>query len=85
MALPKVRPTLDFELWTLNFADGPGVDSTEWRPGDLFETTFTLHLPPDLPPGDSDLATALYFYPEIQRLPLAGGGTDLLFLAQISF
>jgi hypothetical protein len=76
---------LDRQLALITQADGPGVDSTEWRPDDLFETTFTLHLPEDLPPGDYAVATALYYYPEIERLPLAGEATDLLFLGQMSF
>jgi hypothetical protein len=66
-------------------ADGPGVDSTEWRQGDLFETTFALQLPADLASGEFDVATALYYYPEIQRLPLAGSAADLLYWARISF
>jgi hypothetical protein len=65
--------------------DGPGVDSTEWRQGDLFETTFALQLPADLAPGEFDVATALYYYPEIERLPLADTAIDLLYLTRISF
>ncbi len=61
-------------------ADGLGVDSTQWQAGDLFQTVFTLSLPADLPPGDYTLAQALYFYPEISRLPLTQPAGDLLWL-----
>jgi len=65
-------------------ADGPGVDSTEWRTGDLFVTNFAVPLPPDLAPGEYEMAAALYYYPEIERLLLADGA-DLLYLARLAY
>jgi hypothetical protein len=65
-------------------ADGPGVESTEWRNGDLFETAFAVPLPPDLAPGEYAVAVALYYYPEIERLRLLDGA-DLLYLARLAY
>jgi hypothetical protein len=64
--------------------DGPGVDSTEWHTGDVFETSFAVQWPADLAPGDYDVAAALYYYPEIERLRLADGA-DLLYLARLTY
>jgi len=66
-------------LWAQ--VDGPGMDSTQWRAGDVFQVVFPLELPADLPPGAYSLATALYLYPDVQRLPLMDGG-DLLHLQE---
>jgi hypothetical protein len=60
--------------------DGAGVDSTQWQAGDLFQTVVSLAPPADLPPGTYHLAEALYYYPEIQRIPLVRPGGDLMIL-----
>ena len=65
-------------------ADGPGVDSAQWQAGDIFQTTFTLSLPAGLASGDYTLAEALYFYPEVERLPLAGSTESLLRLEKFT-
>jgi len=53
--------------------DGPGFDSTQWRPGDRFVTFHPLPLPPDLPPGDYRAGVALYTWPDIIRAALLDG------------
>ena len=64
--------------------DGPGRDSTDWRVGDIFQVTWQLPLPPDLPPGEYALATAFYLYPELQRVPLVNEAGDLLVVDQVT-
>jgi hypothetical protein len=59
--------------------DGPGVDSSQWQPGDVFQTVFDLAIPTDVTPGTYALATALYYYPEVERVRLSNG-QDLLFV-----
>jgi hypothetical protein len=53
--------------------DGVGLDSTEWQPGDVFQTLFIADLPADLPPGDYTVATAVYTFPQIVRVLLLDG------------
>ena len=65
--------------------DDIGLDSREWRRGDVFQIIWHLPLPDDLPPGDYSLATALYSLPEVRRVPLADGAGDLLFLDKFSW
>jgi 4-amino-4-deoxy-L-arabinose transferase-like glycosyltransferase len=65
-------------------ADGAGVDSTQWQAGDLFQTAVSLTPPADLQPGRYNLAEALYFFPEIERIPLAQPTGDLLTLETLS-
>lgn len=64
--------------------DGVGVDSTQWQAGDLFETVVSLAPPADLPPGNYHVAEALYFYPEIQRIPLVQPAGDFMTLETLS-
>ncbi len=74
---------LNAERTLVTQADGPGVDSAAWTVGDVFGTNFTLSLPADLPPGRYSIATALYSYPDIQRLALMEGDGDLLILQDL--
>jgi len=67
-------------LWPV----APGIFSTGWRSGDLFETAFAVPLPPDLAPGACDVAAVLYDDPKIDRLPLTDGA-DLLYLPRLTF
>ncbi len=60
--------------------DGPGFDSAQWRAGDHFVTFQPLPVPAGLPPGDYRAAVALYTWPDILRVPLAGG-TDMATVA----
>ncbi|HLE27974.1 MAG TPA: hypothetical protein VI793_07650 [Anaerolineales bacterium] len=75
---------LDQDDRLLAQVDSPGMDSTQWRTGDVFQTAFHLDLPPDLAPGTYRLAAALYLYPDVQRLELADGEGDLLYLQELS-
>lgn len=61
--------------------DGPGFDSIQWQAGDRFVTFHRLSLPADLPPGDYQMAVALYTWPELIRAELVGGG-DTAYLAK---
>ena len=63
--------------------DGPGFDSTQWRPGDRFVTFHPLPLPPDLPPGDYRAGVALYTWPDIVRAPLVDGADMAIIDSQI--
>jgi 4-amino-4-deoxy-L-arabinose transferase-like glycosyltransferase len=65
-------------------ADGAGINSLQWQPGDLFQTVFDLALPAGLQPGSYSLAQALYFYPEVSRIPLAQRAGDLLWLNKLT-
>lgn len=60
--------------------DSVGLDSREWHSGDIFQLSFQLPIPEDLPPGRYSLATARYFYPAVSRVPLDDGQDDLLIL-----
>ena len=63
-------------------SDGPGFDSIQWRAGDRFITWFDMSVPQDLPPGDYQVAVALYTWPDLHRLNLAQGG-NTAFLEEI--
>ncbi len=53
--------------------DGRGFPTRYWRPGDRFQTTFTLHLPETLPQGEYELLTGLYTWPAQERILLEEG------------
>jgi len=55
-------------------SDGPGFDSIQWRGGDRFITWFDIPIPQDLPPGEYQIAVALYVWPTLERIALATGG-----------
>jgi hypothetical protein len=65
-------------------SDGPGFDSIQWRVGDRFITWFEIPVPSEVPAGSYRLAVALYSWPQLQRVDLAGGdNTAYLELLQI--
>jgi hypothetical protein len=66
-------------------ADGPGVASADWAAGDIFGTNFTLLTPAELAPGRYSIATVLYSYPDIERVALAAGEGDMLFLMDLQY
>jgi len=53
---------------------GGGRPTGKWRAGDLVRDTMTLTIPADAPAGDYTLATGFYSWPDLVRVPLAGGG-----------
>ncbi len=55
-------------------SDGPGFDSIQWRAGDAFVTWFEMAVPADLPPGEYQIAVALYTWPALERIDLVSGG-----------
>ncbi len=55
-------------------SDGPGFDSIQWRVGDRFITWFDIPVPQDLPPGEYQIAVALYVWPTLERIELTTGG-----------
>lgn len=63
-------------------SDGPGFDSIQWRAGDRFITWFDIPVPPDLSPGEYQIAVALYIWPTLERIELATGG-NTAFLERI--
>lgn len=54
--------------------DGPGFDSIQWREGDGFITWFEIPVAAELPPGDYQIAAALYTWPDLVRVNLLSGG-----------
>jgi hypothetical protein len=45
--------------------------TSAWQPGERVTLSFDLHIPPDLPPGEYQLLTALYSWqPDYPRVPL---------------
>ena len=63
-------------------SDGPGFDSVQLQNGDRFITWFDISAPQDLPPGDYQLAVALYTWPKLERVYLESG-ENTAFLEQI--
>jgi len=63
-------------------ADGPGVFSRYWQPGEYFITWFDVVLPADAAPGHYQLLAGLYDWPSLER-PLLSDGRDSLPLASI--
>jgi len=58
-------------------ADGPGVFSRYWQPGEFFVTWFEIALPADLDPGIYRLAIGLYDWPSLERSLLTDGRDHL--------
>ncbi|TET50252.1 MAG: hypothetical protein E3J64_08485 [Anaerolineales bacterium] len=65
--------------------DTIGLDSREWRPGDIFQFTVRVPVPQDLPPGRYSLGIALYWYPAVVKLPLEGNALGLGTLAWLDW
>jgi len=63
-------------------ADGPGVFSRYWQPGEFFETWFDIAVPADIVPGRYQLVVGLYDWPSLERSHLTDG-QDSLPLASI--
>ena len=62
--------------------DGASVHPVYWRQGDRLITQFDLLLPVDLPPGDYELHLGMYTWPEVVRVPLAGGQETTVMVAE---
>jgi hypothetical protein len=58
-------------------ADGPGVFSRYWQPGEFFVTWFEIALPADLASGIYRLAIGLYDWPSLERSLLTDGRDHL--------
>ncbi len=54
-----------------------------WQPGEFVADTYTLPLPPDLPPGDYAIKVGMYLAETGARLPVAGNG-DQVELGKVS-
>lgn len=59
------------------------IPTSQLRPGPIYMDYRTIPLPPNLPPGDYQLALAVYQWEDQARLLLADG-SDLLMLAQVA-
>jgi 4-amino-4-deoxy-L-arabinose transferase-like glycosyltransferase len=59
-------------------ADGPGVFSRYWQPGEFFVTWFDIAVPADAPPGPYRLLLGLYDWPSLVRPHLSDGRDGLL-------
>lgn len=64
--------------------DGPGFDSIQWREGDGFISWFEIPVAAELPPGEYQLAVALYTWPDLVRINLLSGESTA-FLETVSF
>lgn len=53
---------------------GGGRPTGKWRAGDLIRDVVTLTIPADAPAGEYRLVTGFYTWPDLVRVPLAGGG-----------
>ena len=53
---------------------GGALPTGKWRAGDLVRDTVTLTIPADAPAGEYRLVTGFYTWPDLVRVPLAGGG-----------
>lgn len=58
-------------------ADGPGVFSRYWQPGEFFVTWFDIAVPADAAPGHYRLAVGLYDWPSLERSHLTDGRDNL--------
>ena len=63
-------------------ADGPGVYTRYWQPGEFYITWFDIVVPPDARPGAYTLSSGLYDWPSLER-PHLIDGRDSLPLASI--
>ena len=57
---------------------GGGLPTGKWRAGDVVRDTITLQLPADLPPGDYQLITGFYTWPDLARLRVIDGSGDVV-------
>jgi 4-amino-4-deoxy-L-arabinose transferase-like glycosyltransferase len=65
--------------------DTVGLDSREWKPGDVFRVVVRVPIPEDLTPGRYCLAVALYWYPAVEKLPLPNSDLDIATIARIDW
>lgn len=72
---------LSQESKLLSQFDTVGLDSREWRPGDIFQLKLPIPIPLDLPPGQYKVAVALYFYPAVVNIALLDSN-ETIFYAQ---
>jgi hypothetical protein len=64
------------------------LPTSQWRPGELIQERYSLHLPRDLPSGNYTLALGWYTTPALERLSPDSGAVlegDRFLLAQLSF
>jgi hypothetical protein len=52
---------------------GGALPTGRWRAGDLIRDTVSLAIPADAPAGTYELTTGFYTWPDLIRLPVAGG------------
>ncbi len=76
---PTADHTLFIHLYRVGEEDEPAVAQLDiqpcyptgkWQPGEALRETYTLPLPPDLPPGDYTVGLGWYTWPSFERLPL---------------
>jgi len=63
--------------------DGMSLPMEYWAPGDVFVQIHRFDLPPDLPPGFYTPRIGLYALDSMERLPVAQGTDNALYLAPI--
>lgn len=55
--------------------DAPPIEglypTSQWIVGDIFSHQITFYIPEDAPPGQYELLTGMYIYPDLTRLPVS--------------
>ncbi|MEZ4518322.1 MAG: glycosyltransferase family 39 protein [Chloroflexota bacterium] len=59
------------------------MPTSNWVHGDIIRDTITLTISPDLPPGDYQVVTGFYSWPDLTRLPLDGSGETAATLLEL--
>lgn len=73
----------DTEGQPVAVGDSLGFPVSDWRSGDIFAQTHLLRLSPDTAGGSYTLLTGVYWWPEIEHLPLTDGRGQRLSTAVI--
>jgi 4-amino-4-deoxy-L-arabinose transferase-like glycosyltransferase len=80
------HPATDSPLWAQS--DSPpcqgALPTSRWADGDILRDQIALVIAPDTPPGDYQLMTGFYSWPELERVPLAGSDETATPLATIT-
>jgi hypothetical protein len=78
------RPADGSPIWAQSDSEpcGGALPTGRWQAGDVIRDAITLAIPADAPAGEYELATGVYTWPDLTRLPVAGGG-DVVTLGTI--
>jgi hypothetical protein len=79
------RPADGSPVWAQSDSEpcGGALPTGRWQAGDVIRDTVTLEIPADAPPGEYELATGFYTWPDLTRLPVAGGDKVTLGMIEV--